>query len=286
MLKRLIVATIATTGLTIAAGSAAGLALETCDPSGSAGDGRIGAGVGPCPSPTPQPGPDPAPPGPVCTAWQPIESDPVVPDRYKRIAADGALETLSYRDCEPGGRYARWISSPTPKSVANQAFGDLQSKGLPKPTAKTGPPLNKMIVNFETWIAVEPEDPVTVTADAGGITSTVTATPVRIEFRTGTISTKDVAVVECLPWGSIDYGACTWTPRFPSVELATGTTDLTYHGSISIIWDITWTSNTGPAGSLGQLTTTTPLNITVMEIQTIGGAGLPMPATTEPAGLP
>jgi hypothetical protein len=165
----------------------------------------------------------------------------------------------------------QWFSTPTPRSVAEQAFGDLRSKGLPKPTAKTGPPLDKMIVNFDTWIAVQPENPLTAEATAGGVTSTVKATPVRIEFHTGTISAKDVAVVACDPWGSIDFGICTWTPQFPSIPQATGTDDLTYHGSISIIWNVAWTSNTGASGNLGTLTTTTPLRITVMEIQTIGG---------------
>jgi hypothetical protein len=234
-------------------------------------------------------------PGLECTPWVPIVGDLIIDGKRAytfpftpttRVAADFSIETYSTRECTPGGTKTGWISSPTPRSVAGQAERDLQSKGLPSPVAITGPPLNKMIVNFETWIAVQPENSVTVTATAGGITASVTATPAHIEFRTGTISTKDVAVVTCDPWGSIDYGACTWTPRFPSVELATGTTDLTYHGSISIIWNVSWTSSTGAGGSLDPMTTTTPLNITVMEIQTIGSATPPLPPNTEPAGLP
>jgi hypothetical protein len=84
-------------------------------------------------------------------------------------------------------------------------------------------------------------------------------------------SLPDVAVVACDPCGSIDFGICTWTPQFPSIPQATGTDDLTYHGSISIIWNVTWTSSTGDSGNLKPMTTTTPLKITVMEIQTIGG---------------
>jgi hypothetical protein len=217
------------------------------------------------------------PSGPVCTAWQPIVGELIIDGKRvftfpstptTRIAADGALETYSTRECTPGGTRTGWVSSPTPRSVAGQAERDLHSTGLPSPVAITGPPLDKMIVNFETWIAVQPENPVTATA--GGITAQVTATPVRIEFHTGTISSKDVSVVACDPWGSIDYGACTWTPQFPSVPKATGTTDLTYHGSVSIIWSVAWTSSTGAGGNLDPMTTTTALNITVMEIQTIG----------------
>ncbi len=211
-------------------------------------------------------------PGPDCTPWAPFLGDSVftVTTPNTRTAADGALETLSIRVCTPGGKEYLWVSSPTGRSVAGQAYRDLQSKGLPSPVAKTGPPLDKMIVNFDTWIAVQPENPVTATAAAGGITATVTATPVRIEFHTGTISAKDVAVVACDPWGSIDFGICTWTPQFPSIPKATGTDDLTYHGSISIIWNVTWTSSTGATGTQDQMTTTTPLKITAMEIQTIG----------------
>jgi hypothetical protein len=211
-------------------------------------------------------------PGPDCTPWAPFLGDSVftVTSPNTRTAADGALETLSIRICTPGGKEYLWVSSPTGRSVAGQAYRDLQSKGLPAPVAITGPPLDKMIVNFDTWIAVRPEAPVTATAAAGGITAEVTATPVRIEFHTGTISAKDVAVVACDPWGSIDFGICTWTPQFPSVPQATGTDDLTYHGSISIIWDVAWTSSTGANGTQDQMSTTTPLKITVMEIQTIG----------------
>jgi hypothetical protein len=278
MLKRSVILTMAAIGLIVTVVPPTGSVMAKCLPTGSSGDGRIFAGV-PCPPDPPSPQPDsPTPsPGPVCTPWHPLIDDPttslyanIPPDQLSRIAADGSIETYSTRQCDPGGPQFRWISSPTPKSVANTAFGDLKSQGLPTPVAKTGPPLDKMIVNFETWIAVDPIDPISVQANAGGITSTVTATPVGVEFRTGTISTKDVALITCKPWGSIEYGACTWTPQFPSVEQATGTTDLTYHGSISLVWDITWTSNTGPTGNLGQLTTTTPLQITVMEIQTIG----------------
>jgi hypothetical protein len=271
MLKPLIVLTVTLTSFAALSSLSANAALA-CTPGASNDSGAVIADVG-CSTPPASTVPAGDTSGPVCTPWAPFLGDGVyaVPAPITRIAADGSLETSSIRECVPGGKQYRWISSPTPRSVAGQAFGDVQRQGLPKPTAKTGPPIDKMIVNFETWIAVQPENPVVAEAAAGGITSTVTATPVRIEFHTGTISTKDVAVVTCDPWGSIDYGACTWTPQFPSVPKATGTDDLTYHGSVSIIWNVAWTSNTGTGGNLGQLTSTTPLNITVMEIQTIGG---------------
>ena len=51
----------------------------------------------------------------------------------------------------------------------------------------------------------------------------------------------------------------------------TGTDDHRYHGTLSVVWDITWASSTGAAGTLDQLITTTPVLLGVGEIQIIGG---------------
>jgi hypothetical protein len=112
-----------------------------------------------------------------------------------------------------------------------------------------------------------------VRSEVGTVWSEATATPVSVVLTTGSISRNDTATVTCRPWGSTKAAAdgCTWSPKFPSVPKVTGTDDLRYHGSIAIVWDVTWTSSTGAGGSLGQLSTVTPINIGVMEIQIIGG---------------
>ena len=131
-----------------------------------------------------------------------------------------------------------------------------------------------MIVNFDTWFAVEPVTAEPVRTQVGALWSEAVATPVSIVLTTGSISGNDTATITCQPWGSTTAAAngCTWTPKFPSVPKVTGTDDLRYHGSVAIVWDVSWTSSTGAGGSLGQLTSTTPIEIGVMEIQIIGGA--------------
>ena len=119
---------------------------------------------------------------------------------------------------------------------------------------------------------VVPVDPVSVPpvrSQVGAVWSEATATPVSIKLTTGAIAGDDPRTITCKPWGSITEPAdgCTWTPRYPSVPKVTGTEDLKLHGTISIIWDVNWTSSSGAGGSLGQLSTTTPIEITVMEIQ-------------------
>jgi hypothetical protein len=84
----------------------------------------------------------------------------------------------------------------------------------------------------------------------------------------------------------VPANGCVWTPVFPSVPKATGFDDLTYHATVNIVWHVTWTSSTGQGGVFDDLRTTTPVNITVMEIQTIGAASPPTPAVTEPTALP
>jgi hypothetical protein len=158
----------------------------------------------------------------------------------------------------------------TGRETALGAMAEVRQQ-LPTPTAAFAPPLDKMIVNFETWMGVAPVDPVTATATVITTTASVTATPNHIEWHTGSIVTGDTTLITCNLWGSTQYptGGCTWTPSYPSVPKATGTDDLHYHGNITIIWDITWTATDGTTGTFPQLRTTSPVITQVLEIQTM-----------------
>ena len=56
-----------------------------------------------------------------------------------------------------------------------------------------------------------------------------------------------------------------------SPALITGTNDQRYHGSVTIVWQVSWQATNGATGDLGELRTTTPVRMGVREIQTIGG---------------
>ena len=83
----------------------------------------------------------------------------------------------------------------------------------------------------------------------------------------------DTKLVSCQPWGSTESAedGCVWTPTYPSVSKVTGTADQRYHGTVTIIWQVSWVATNGASGALGELRTTTPVEMGVQEIQTIGG---------------
>ncbi|MEO5900539.1 MAG: hypothetical protein ABIR68_10485 [Ilumatobacteraceae bacterium] len=176
-------------------------------------------------------------------------------DLFSRVC--GAEKTPQYR----------WIPQLTPKDLADAAY-DSVSKEVPKPELQMSRALDDLIVNVATTVEVTPIDPVTATAQIPGLSATVTATAVRIEVITGSQVSTDVQRISCEPWGGDE---CTWTPIYPSVFRVTGTNDHRHHGSVSIVWEVAWTSTDGGGGDLGELTTTTPVEFAVREIQIIGG---------------
>src|SRR6185295_19471864 len=76
---------------------------------------------------------------------------------------------------------------------------------VPRPEASFSPPVDKMIVNFETWLAVTPSDPITATAAIPGLSATVTATASDIEWTTGSQVDGDTTTISCVPWGSTEF---------------------------------------------------------------------------------
>lgn len=209
-----------------------------------------------------------------CGPWIPaaeISAEPGVVDvGTVREGADGIIEILYYRDCENRRQFI-WVGQYSGEEIAEVA-ADRVRRLLPRPEVSFAPPADSMIVNFETWMAVEPMAEVSATASIPGLSATVVARPVRIEWSTGSKAPGDPQVIECDLWGSTEQASdgCVWTPRFPSVQAVTGTDDYRYHGSVSVVWVVSWSASDGSGGSLGELSTTTPTSIAVREIQTIG----------------
>jgi hypothetical protein len=216
-----------------------------------------------------------APPGAICTAWEaPANTTPesgAADVGTVRQDAAGIVYNEYQRSCDGVTTYI-WVPQLPSVDLATIA-SDHVARLLPDPVPSFAPPIDKMIVNFETWMAVAPLAPVTATVQIPGSSATATATPVSIEWATGSTVFGDVTKIVCKPWGSIAYASngCTWTPAYPSVPKVTGTDDLRYHGSMTVVWHVDWSSSSGAGGTLNDLRTTTPLQVTVMEIQTIGG---------------
>ena len=210
-----------------------------------------------------------------CTPWAVFDgstteggSDPNAPV-FNPVTGEQA--TLYVRQCD--GKYQFVYVGPTdPQDVAQFAYQKVVA-ALPDPEVAFSPPVDKMIVNFETWLGVTPSPPITAMASIPGLSATVTAQPTDIEWATGSQVAGDTTTISCQPWGSTESAqdGCSWTPTYPSVAKVTGTTDQRYHGTVTIVWQVSWWASNGATGNLGDLRTTTPVAMGVQEIQTIGG---------------
>ena len=210
-----------------------------------------------------------------CTPWVPFDSSTleggVNPNPTVIDPATGEPATIYVRQCGSTYQYV-YVGPHTPVDVARVAYQKVASL-VPDPEVAFSPPVDKMIVNFETWLGITPSPPITATATIPGLSATVTAEPTDIEWTTGSHVAGDTTTISCQPWGSTESAqdGCSWTPAYPSVEKVTGTTDQHYHGTVTIVWQVTWEATNGAQGSLGELRTTTPIEMVVQEIQTIGG---------------
>ena len=209
-----------------------------------------------------------------CTAWAVFDGSTTEGAGLEPTMinpATGEVSTVYFRICD--GRYQFvYVGAHTVIDIAAVAYQKVAAL-VPRPKATFSPPIDKMIVNFETWLAVTPSAPITASAAIPGLSATVTAEATDIEWSTGSQIVGDTTVISCRPWGSTlsAQDGCAWTPTYPSVAKVTGTTDQRYHGTVTIVWQVSWQATNGAGGSLGPLRTTSAVAMGVQEIQTIGG---------------
>ncbi len=208
-----------------------------------------------------------------CTSWAAAQfADPAFgfgDQPTTRTNAAGDLETLYFRICDSTARQFVWVGTYSAADLAQVAYSAAVAK-VPAPVPVFSPPSANLIVNIETWFGVTPVAPVTATAQIPGLTSTVTATATELRLDTGSKVVGDTTTVTCPPWGSAtaSVGGCAWTPKYPSVQKVTGTTDKRYHATLTVTWSVTWSATNGQTGDLGTITTQTAVQFTVREIQT------------------
>jgi hypothetical protein len=141
---------------------------------------------------------------------------------------------------------------------------------LPVPyTAPTAD--GEQITGLPTWLWLDPINwaPVEAHAESAGVSVTVTATPVRVEWDMG-----DGTVVECdgpgLVWNvegnNPQSSDCEHVFQYTSVDEPTGR----YEGSVSIVWSIAWRAEpTGETGVLPDGRSSSPLSLLVNEMQAV-----------------
>jgi hypothetical protein len=211
------------------------------------------------------------PTGVTCTPWTLFDGSPFGVPAGDPTVVGSQQQTVYFRVCGAITQYV-FVGPHNPEDVAKVAYDKVASL-VPHPEVGFSPPIDKMIVNFETWLGVTPSAPITASASIPGLSATVTARASGIEWDTGSRVAGDTTMINCEPWGSTDsaQGGCAWTPAYPSVAKVTGTTDQRYHGTVTIVWQVTWAASNGASGALGDLRTTTPVAMGVQEVQTIGG---------------
>jgi hypothetical protein len=163
-------------------------------------------------------------------------------------------------------------AAPDPMSVVDRALGRLN---LPAPEPTVGPDLSTVAVKVPVWLWIANAEPITVSSTAGPLTATVTA---RVESTTWQMGEpldpatpgRHAAAVTCtgpgVPYSTGSDPArppCGYTYVWQSLPQRTGGTG-TWTVTVTAIWAVTWTLNTGQAGT-ERLSTTASLDVHVGE---------------------
>ncbi|MGZ4766255.1 MAG: hypothetical protein ACXVH5_08935, partial [Ilumatobacteraceae bacterium] len=120
-----------------------------------------------------------------CTAWQLFDGSNMGGLGNPGIInpATGEQTFVYFRTCDGVTQFV-YVGPTTVTDITRVAFQKVAAL-VPKPEVAFSPPIDKMIVNFETWLGVTPQPPVTATAAIPGLSATVTAEPTSIEWSTG-----------------------------------------------------------------------------------------------------
>ena len=163
-----------------------------------------------------------------------------------------------------------------PEVVAQEALAQIQ---VPAPVPSTSPGIDlPQVVGLPTWLWIDPSSwqPLQTTVEAGGYSLTAVVTPTTVTWDMG--EDDDIRPLECdgpgtpydlgLPAHVPQHSDCTHTYRWASDTL-TGPdhADGRYQAAVTTTWSVAWSTSDGQAGTLTDLTRTTPFSLRVTEIQ-------------------
>jgi hypothetical protein len=163
------------------------------------------------------------------------------------------------------------VVPPLPPPVDPAELARMARSRLPiaAPEWQTYPDAEQ-VVNVPSWLWVDGWAPLTRTATAGGVTATVTAMPVsqRWDFGNGDSRT-------CQGAGSsfdrsrrvADQPPPTCSYAFP--KSSASSPGETFAGSVTVTWQVSWSSNIGAGGNLGLLSRSSQVPFRVAEVQAV-----------------
>lgn len=161
------------------------------------------------------------------------------------------------------------------------AFAARRSLRFPAPVVRSSPPVESgTVARLPTYFWVDDWAPVSESASAGPVTATVTATPLRQEWRIDDRLRGTTETVACDgPGGpppdaeraSAGGGGCVWVPEHSSAgQPGRGAADEPCFGvTVAVTWGVSWSSNVGGGGELGAGTSTADACLVVGEVQAV-----------------
>jgi len=146
----------------------------------------------------------------------------------------------------------------------------LRRLDLPTPAIGLNPPPGaEQLVGLPTWLWVSnPWGPSTASASLSGVTSSVAATPLRVDFDLG-----DGTTMTCAPGTPYDparparaqHSSCTHTYTASSSPRADGV----FLVNATLVYDVSWTATTGAGGPLGTVERAGSVTVRVLEAQAL-----------------
>lgn len=224
-------------------------------------------------------------------AWRVVTPKPAAGDPLWG-GADPATNDIIFNDCNGGPTQyavtpaaagaAAPLPPPDPAVLAAQAITQLT---IPMPAVNVAPDPERLAVNFWTYLWTNDPGPVSATVELRGVSVTATAVLSSVDWVMGEpVKGGGPAAVTCTGAGSpppanatflVESGpppACGYVYRLRSTAARTGGTER-WPVTVTSTWEVTWTSNTGAAGS-DELTSPSSLALVrVGEYRTVGGFG-------------
>jgi len=190
----------------------------------------------------------------------------------------GSIQFRLYdRNCPNENTTYHWIAEVSSETIARNA-ASVAYDLIPAPFGEFAPPARQGLINIGTWFWVSATiwQPKSVTAwvptPAGPVTATTTATPYKLVFDPGdgNFGTGNKSCTgPGLHWSPIigDYAPspCMYMYRHSSAVDRSGL----FSATLSIVWKITWRSNTGAVGTLPDVTTSSSHQMRIREFQAL-----------------
>ena len=170
-----------------------------------------------------------------------------------------------------------WLPQMSSGQLAEHA-ASIVYDNLPAMWGNFAPPARHGFVDVGTWIWVNPLlwIPVAVTASiitpAGIISVTTKATPKKLIFNpgdgdlgSGPLTCGNPGMIWMSQFGDFMPSSCMYTYRHSSSTQASGL----FEADVAVQWHVTWSTNLGASGTIGELTLHTSHQMNIREVQAL-----------------